>query len=74
MALSTSSDEYNILLFAAFRNLDEELKWEVQNDIRFPKVIGKMDTHFYSLSNVVDTNQQRLHLGIMDENFMYFRT
>lgn len=74
MALSTSSDEYNMLLFAAFRNLDEELKWEVQNDIRFPKAIGKMDIHFYSLSNVVDTNQQRIHLGIMDENFMYFRT
>ena len=74
MALNTSQDEYNILLFAAFRNLDEELGWEVQNDMRFHKAIGKVSVHFYSLTNIPDMFQRRIYLGIIDENFMYFRT
>ena len=72
-ALHTNTDEYNVLLFAAFKNLDEELQWEVQNEERFPKTIGKIDIHFFSLSNVVDISQRQLFLGIMDENYMYFR-
>jgi len=74
VALHTNTDEYNVLLFAAFKNLDEELQWEVQNEVRFPKTIGKIDIHFFSLSNVVDISQRQLFLGIMDENYMYFRT
>ena len=73
MALNASQDEYNILLFAAFKNLDEELRWEIQNDMRFPTAIGKVDVHFYSLTNLGDIMQRRIYLGIMDENFMYFR-
>jgi hypothetical protein len=73
MALNTSQDEYNILLFAAFRSLDEELRWEIRNDMRFRKTMGKVDIHFYSLTNIVDMSQRRIHLGIMDEKYMYFR-
>jgi hypothetical protein len=74
MALSTSQDQYNILLFAAFRNLDEELRWEVQNDLRFRKSIGKVDIHFYSLTNIAEVGKRRIELGITDEKYMYFRT
>jgi DNA-binding Lrp family transcriptional regulator len=74
MALNTNIDEYNILLFAAFRSLDEELEWEVRNDMHFPKAIGKLDIRFYSLANVVDVGRRRIHLGIKDQNYMYFRT
>jgi DNA-binding Lrp family transcriptional regulator len=74
MALNTSQDEYNVLLFAAFRNLDEELAWEVQNDMRFPKSIGKVSIHFFSLTSIPDSLQRRIYLGVLDENFMYFRT
>lgn len=73
IALHTNNDEYNILFFAAFRNLDEELKWEIHNAVRFPKAIGKVDIHFFSPSNVVETSQRRVYLGIKDENYMYFR-
>jgi hypothetical protein len=73
MALSTSQGEYNILLFAAFRDLDEELRWEIQNDVRFRSAIGKVDIHFYSLTNIAEVGQRRIELGIMDEKFMYFR-
>ena len=73
MALNTSQDEYNILLFAAFRNLDEELRWEVQNDVRYREAIGKLDIHFYSLTSISGMIERRIHLGIMDENYMYFR-
>lgn len=73
MALNTSQDQYNILLFAAFRNLDEELLWEVRNDLKFRKAIGKVDIHFYSLTNVADTSQKRVYLGLKDEKYMYFR-
>jgi len=73
MALNTSQNEYNILLFAAFRNLSEELGWEIQNDIKFGKTIGKVDIHFYSLTNIADVNQRRIYLGILDEKYMYFR-
>jgi DNA-binding Lrp family transcriptional regulator len=73
LALNTSQDEFSILLFAAFRNLDEELTWEVHNDLRFHGSIGKVDIHFYSLANIPDMFQRRIYLGIMDENFMYFR-
>jgi len=74
MALHNNTDMYNILLFAAFRNLDEELQWEVHNAVRFPEAIGKVDIHFFSLSDVVDVSQRRVYLGIINENFMYFRT
>jgi hypothetical protein len=72
IALNSSQDEYNILLFAAFKNLDEELKWEVQNDMKFHKSIGKVSVHFYSVTHFPDA-QGRIYLGILDENFMYFR-
>ncbi|MGA2785739.1 MAG: hypothetical protein ABSF09_13685 [Candidatus Bathyarchaeia archaeon] len=73
MALNTSQDQYSILLFAAFKNLDEELLWEIQKDQRFRKNIGKVDIHFFSLTNVADMNQTRIFLGLKDENWMYFR-
>jgi DNA-binding Lrp family transcriptional regulator len=74
MALNTSQDEYNILLFAAFRNLDEELTWEVENDVRFPKSIGNVSIRFFSLTSIPDMLERRIYLGVIDENFMYFRT
>lgn len=73
IALNSSEGEYNILLFAAFRNLDEELRWEVQNDMKFHKSIGNVSVHFYSVTNFPDELQRRIYLGILDENFMYFR-
>jgi len=73
MALSTSQNQYNILLFAAFRNLTEELKWEVQNDLRFRNAVGSVDIHFYSMTNIAGLSHQPISLGVMDENFMHFR-
>ncbi len=73
MALTTSQDQYNILLFGAFRNLTEELRWEAQNELRFRSAIGKVDIHFYVMTDFTDLSHQQIPLGIIDEKFMYFR-
>jgi hypothetical protein len=73
MALTTSQDQYNILLFGAFANLTEELKWEVQNELKFRNAVGKVDIHFYVMTNYTDLSLQQIPLGLKDENFMYFR-
>ena len=73
MANTTHSGGYNLLLFAAFRDLDEELKWEVHNSAIFPECFDKIDVRFYSLAGAIDVGHQKISLAVKDEKYMYFR-
>jgi hypothetical protein len=73
MALTTHFGGYNLLLFAAFRDLDQELEWEVKNSLSFPECFNKIDIHFYSIAGAITLGHQKISLAIKDENFMYFR-
>lgn len=74
LAFDIKEKEFNILLFGAFRNLEEELKWEVKYGLYLPNRIGKVDIQYFAPGNVVNIGERKVSLGILDKKYMYFRT
>lgn len=74
LAFNVKEGGYDVLLFGAFKNLEEELKWEVKQGLYLPKCIGRVDIQYFSPKNIVNINQRKLSLGIIDEKYMHFQT
>lgn len=74
MAFDIKEQEFNILLFGTFRNLEEELKWEVKYGLYLPNRIGKVDIQYFAPGNTVNIGERNVSLGIIDKKYMYFRT
>jgi DNA-binding Lrp family transcriptional regulator len=74
LAFDVKEGRYNILLFGTFRNLEEELEWEIKQGLFLPKSIGHVDIQYFSPKSIVNISQKKVSLGIIDEKYMYFRT
>ena len=74
LAFDSKEGRYDILLFGAFKNLEEELEWEIKQGLFFPKSIGQVDIQYFSLKSIVNISQTKVSLGIIDEKHMHFRT
>lgn len=74
LAFDVKEGRYNILLFGAFRNLEEELEWEIKQGLFLPKSIGHVDIQYFSPKSIVNISQTNVSLGMIDEKYMYFRT
>jgi len=73
LAFDIKEGGYDILLFGAFKSLEEELEWEVKKGLYLSRSIGKVDIQYFSPKHFVNVNNTKVSLGILDENFMYFR-
>jgi len=74
LAFDIKEGRYDALLFGAFRNLEEELEWEVKQGLYLPKSIGQVDIQYFSPKSAVNINQIKVSLGIIDEKYLHFRT
>lgn len=74
LAFDIKEKEFNILLFGTFRNLEEELNWEVMYGLYLPMRIGKVDIQYFAPGSVFNIGERKVSLGILDEKYMYFRT
>jgi DNA-binding Lrp family transcriptional regulator len=73
LVYNTHSGGFNLLLFAAFKNLDEELKWELRYSTILPESLDKIDVRFYSLAGAIEMGHSNVSLSIRDQKYMYFR-
>jgi len=73
MAFNVKEGRYNILLFAAFKNLTQELEWEIEQGLYHPDIIGHVDIQYFSSKSALDVSQTRVSLGLIDRNYMHFR-
>jgi len=74
LAFDIKEGRYDVLLFGAFKNLEEELEWEIKQGLFLPKSIGQVDIQYFSPKSIVIINQLKISLGILDEKYMHFRT
>lgn len=74
MAFDIKEGRYNILLFGAFKDLQEELEWEIKQGIYLPKSIGQVDIQYFAPKSIIELNQTKLSLTTIDEKYMHFRT
>jgi len=74
LAFDIKEGRYNILLFGAFKNLEEELEWEIKQGLFFPNSIGQVDIQYFSSKHIIDISQTYVSLGIIDEKYVHFRT
>ncbi|UCE29166.1 MAG: Lrp/AsnC family transcriptional regulator [Candidatus Bathyarchaeota archaeon] len=74
LAFDVREGKYNILLFGTFRDLEEELEWEIKQGLFLPRSIGHVDIQYFSPRSIVNVSQKSVSLGIIDRKYVYFRT
>jgi DNA-binding Lrp family transcriptional regulator len=73
LALDIKEGVYDLLLFGAFKDLADELEWEVKTGLYLPNSIGKVDVQFFAPQSVVIANNRKVSLGLIDKKYPYFR-
>jgi len=74
LAFNVEEGGYNLLLFGAFKNLEEELEWEIKQGLFLPNSIGHVEIQYFSTKSIIKIGQTNVSLGIIDEKYMCFRT
>jgi len=74
MAFDIKEGRYNVLLFGAFKNLEEELEWEIKQGLYLPKSIGQVDIQYVATKGIIELNQAKVSLSTIDEKYIYFRS
>ncbi|MCK4717195.1 MAG: hypothetical protein KAT70_00890 [Thermoplasmata archaeon] len=72
-ALESSIGRYNLLLFSAFRAIDEFFEWGEMLIAEFPDSIGAMSNTILSSRSIHSIDAKKVSLGLIEKQLMEYR-